>query len=186
MASVQAPRSCLKSVRFSLQSACFHSPPDNVDNGENNNPHSVDKVPVPGNHLQTLAMHDGHEPAQTEDEYQQQKTHPDDYVAGVQAYERVERRSEEVSANRQSVVIDQPAPFDGGHGEKQTSQHNCREPEELEQSNAIPIESTFREHDRHAAREQKDRREHRQFQHIAWHWTRQTLADIKEIGRDEN
>jgi hypothetical protein len=107
-------------------------------------------------------------------------------VGGVQADERVKSRSEEVGPNRQSVVINQLAPLDGGHGEKQTSQDNCRKPEELEETHTIPIESAFREHDRHAAREQKDRREHGQSQHLAGSWTSQTLADIKEIARNEN
>src|ERR1043165_6179236 len=41
----------------------FHSPPDNVDDGKNDNPNCIHKVPVPRNHLQSLAMHDGYEPA---------------------------------------------------------------------------------------------------------------------------
>jgi len=41
-----------------------------INDGKNDNPNCIDKVPVPGNHLETLAMHDGHEPAQTKDEYQ--------------------------------------------------------------------------------------------------------------------
>src|ERR1041384_8348074 len=153
----------------------FHSPPDNVDDGKNDNPDCIDKVPVPRNHLQTLAMHDGYEPTQTKDEYQQQKTHPYNDVAGVQSYECVERRSKQVGANRQSIVIDQLAPLDGGHGEKKTRQHNCRGPEELEETHTIPIESAFSEDDSHAAREQEDRSEHRQIQHLAWGRTRQTL-----------
>src|SRR5215510_14455891 len=128
-------------------------------------------------------MHDGYETTQTKDEYQQQKTHPYNDVGRVQSYERVERCSEEIGTNRQSVVIDQLAPLDGGHGKKQTSQDDCREPEELEETQTIPIESAFREHYRHAAREQKDRGEHRQIQHLAWSRTRQTLADIKDVGR---
>jgi hypothetical protein len=87
-------------VSCALQAAWFQSPPDNVDNGKNDNPNSINEVPVPGNHLQTLAMHDGHEPAQTQDEYQYQKTHPDDDVTGMQAYERIERRAEQIGANR--------------------------------------------------------------------------------------
>src|ERR1044072_125418 len=38
----------------------FHPPPDNVADSKNDNPHCIDKVPVPRNHLQTLAMHDGY------------------------------------------------------------------------------------------------------------------------------
>src|SRR5262245_3942790 len=131
-------------------------------------------------------MHDRYETSQTKDEYQLQKTHPDDDVAGMQAYERVERRSKQIGANRQSVVIDQLAPLDGGHGKKQTRQDNRREPEELEETHAIPIESAFSEHDCHAAREQKDGGEHRQVQHLAWGRTSQTLADIKDVARDED
>ena len=107
-------------------------------------------------------------------------------MAGVQSYECVERRSKQVGADRQSVVIDQLAPLHRGHSEKQTSQENCREPEEFEKSHAISIESALSEHDSHAAREQKDRGEHRQIQHLAWSRTRQTLADIKDVARDED
>src|ERR1044071_9329767 len=39
----------------------FHSPPDNVDDSKNDNPNCIDKVPLPRNHLQSLAMHDGYE-----------------------------------------------------------------------------------------------------------------------------
>src|ERR1043165_2264228 len=47
----------------------FHLPPDNVDDSKNDNPNCIDKVPVPRNHLQSLAMDDRYEPTQTKDEY---------------------------------------------------------------------------------------------------------------------
>src|SRR5215813_8848394 len=104
----------------------------------------------------------------------------------MQADERVKRRSEEVSADRKSVMVDQPAPLDCGHAEKQRTENNCREPEELEETHPIAIEGAFREHNRYAARQQEDRSQHRQIQHFTRSRARQTLADIKEVAGNEN
>src|SRR5580704_19692647 len=86
---------------------------DNVDDGENNYPHDVDKVPIPGNHFYPLTVRPFDRSRQTERENKSEQRQTYDDVARVQAYQRVKRCSEKIRADRQVVFHDQPIPFKG-------------------------------------------------------------------------
>src|SRR4051812_6484774 len=77
-------------------------------------------------------------------------------------------------------------PLASCHAQKYGCEHDGQQPEEFEQSLALILESTFREHDRDAAREQTDRGEHRQLQHLTRGWASLALAEIEKIGDNED
>src|SRR5690242_14429647 len=77
-------------------------------------------------------------------------------------------------------------PLASCHAQKYGCEHDGQQPTEFEQSLALILESPFRQHDRDAAREQADRGEYRQLQHLTRGWASQALPEIEKVGNDED
>src|SRR5580704_14051385 len=115
---------------------------DNVDDGENNYPHDVDKVPIPGNHFYPLTVRPFDRSRQTEHENKSEQGQTYDDVARVQPYQRVKRCSEKIGAYCQVVVDDQPLPFQRGRHQENRGQQDRKPPPESEPPGAAAAKCT--------------------------------------------
>src|SRR4029453_3354350 len=84
---------------------------DHVHGGEDDHPHRVDEVPVPGEYLDALGMRRVHGTAQAENQHQREQHEADGHVAGVEADQRVVGGAEQVGPDRQVMPVDQAVPF---------------------------------------------------------------------------
>src|SRR5262245_13555029 len=98
-------RGARSSVRRA-ESSAYH-----IHNGEHDDPHSVDEMPVPGKELKTsrLLEHGVAASAHAEDERKQAQSH--EHMTRVETDERVEGRAEHVGGDRQMIVDDEVLPL---------------------------------------------------------------------------
>ena len=90
-----APISCLwGSCLFQFRECRFNLPADDVDDGEDDDPDGVDKVPVDGDDFQPLGMMLRELTGEREDESKTEHDQADDDVRGMQANERIKSGSE--------------------------------------------------------------------------------------------
>ena len=111
-------------LAISLSSAA-----ENVDNGENHDPHGIHKMPVQGKHFHArgLLRPDAARQAKQKHDGEHDQTHGD--VEGVQADERIIGRSEKVGGDGQPVFIDQAVPLLAGAEQKETAENNREKPQ---------------------------------------------------------
>src|SRR5215831_19923395 len=93
---------------------------DHVDGEEDDHPHAVDEMPVPGEYLGALRLLSVDVPAQCEREDEADHREPDRHVQRVQPDERVEGGTEEIRRDGEPHGADEPRPLAGG--EKQERQ----------------------------------------------------------------
>src|SRR5262245_22219048 len=143
-------------------------------------------MPIERQHVDAIRVLVSHasEPRECHDcreEYQ-----ADNHVEPVQADQRVVGSAEEVRADRQPNLVNQPVPLPGGPEEKRATESNRREPPPTETSNVRTPESLDGEVNGEAAREQADGEEDGNFKSLPGHGSGQALADVVNVGDDED
>src|SRR5580704_4000682 len=84
---------------------------DDVNDGEDNDPDSIDKVPVQRQDLNAFGVFFAYVAGDGENEHQQQGAQTDNHVRSMQADQRVERSAEEIGADGQPILVDQLVPL---------------------------------------------------------------------------
>src|SRR5271168_5322041 len=130
---------------------------DDVDDGEDYDPDGVDKVPVQSQNLNALGMLFFHMPGNGKHEHDQQRSQAEDDVRGMQPHERIKRSTEEVRADRQSVVINQLVPLNAGPDKEDGAENPGQRPPQTEDLYLAMLDGALGEPDRQAAGEQADR-----------------------------
>src|SRR5215469_11716572 len=92
----------------------FSSAAENVNDGENNDPHGIHKMPVHGQHLDASRLLRRNATCQPEKQHDAQQDQSNSHVRGVQANQRVVRCSEKVRRDGEPVFVNQAVPFLAG------------------------------------------------------------------------
>src|SRR5262249_33638792 len=134
-----------RSPRLTVDADCgiatsTSSAPDHVDDGEDDDPHRVDEVPVEGEHPDPRRVLADDAAGEGEDRHDRHEDEADDDVEGVQADERVVRRSEQVRGDREPVFVDQSVPFLPGAVEEETTQKEGHQPQAHERAARAALE----------------------------------------------
>src|SRR4030095_15644674 len=82
-----------------------------VDHREDDDPHAVHEVPVPGDELDALGMDGLEDAGACEDEAEAQHEESENHVRRVQADERIERGPEEIRTDREAPLDDEVVPL---------------------------------------------------------------------------
>src|SRR5215475_15164532 len=90
----------------------------NVNDGKNDDPNHIDKMPVQGKHFDTRPVFGADASCKREDRHNDEHDHACRDVECVQTDERVIGCPEEIGGDRQPVLVDQPVPFPSGSKEK--------------------------------------------------------------------
>src|ERR1035438_3010848 len=158
---------------------------EDVDNGEDDDPDGVDKMPVEREHLDPAGVFGGEVAGEREKECQRKHDEADDDVAGVQADERVEGGAEEIGADGEAVAVDELVPLMRGAAQEDASeQHRRRQPE---RGCGAPagVQRGDGGVDGRAGGKQADAGEDGDFED-AGSWPGDAFAQVVEIGHDKD
>src|SRR5262249_17383635 len=89
----------------------FSSTAQNINHSENNYPNGIYKMPVQGKYVDTSGLLRTNSACEPEEQHNAQHDQSRDDVKGMQANQRVVRRSKKVRGNGQSMFGDQSVPF---------------------------------------------------------------------------
>src|SRR5437660_2047209 len=107
-------------------------------------------------------------------------------VKAVKTHQRVIGCSEQIGTDRQSFVVNQPAPLRRGPVQEGRAQRNGREPQDSETQNVILAKRLCSHVNCETARKQTDRVKDRDNENVLWHGARQALADIEKVCHQED
>src|ERR1017187_237073 len=159
---------------------------EEVNNGEDDDPDGVDKMPVERKHLDPAGVFGGEAAGEREDEGQRKHDEADDDVAGVQADERVEGGAEEISADGEAVAVDELVPLMRGAAEEDASeQYRRRQPERSCGAPAV-MQRRDGEVDGGAGGKQANAGEDGNIEHLAGRGPGDAFAQVVEIGHDKD
>src|SRR5215471_16690835 len=105
---------------------------DHVDGEEDDHPHAVDEMPVPGEHLGALRLLCVDVPAQRQQEDETDHREPDRHVQRVEPDERVEGGPEEVRGDGEPVGPDEARPLARGEEQERQAEQEGEQPPRLE------------------------------------------------------
>ena len=104
----------------------------------------------------------------------------------MQTYERVERRPEEVRADGEALLDDEPAPLACRARQKDEAKRDGDEEPRSGTCDAAGGERSRRQGDGETARQQAHRADDRQIEHLFRRRTGEALADIEQVGDHEH
>ena len=104
-------------------------------------------------------------------------------VKAMQSDQRVVGGSEQVGADRQSFLIDEPVPFAAGSVKKGRTQRMVSNHQAPKRSDVTPAQRSGGEVNRQAAREQTDRVKDRDTENVFRHGSRQSSCRYKRGTR---
>src|SRR5215469_8013931 len=179
---------------FAVRPVCSRSKPwkhsrsascDVYDN-KHHNPDGIDEMPVVRQDLETFLLFtaDFTQQEKRQNGKDQNQSHGD--VGSVQTDERIVRCTEQIRADGQPLVINQPVPLDSCFYQEDRSQHKCDRPPQTKTTQFLAPQRGKRQMNRDAAGKQADGCENRQFQNLRGRRTRNTLADVKQVGHHKN
>ena len=102
---------------------------DQVDEGEDDDPHDVDEVPVQTDQLDDLGLVAGDLAPRSDDHQRQQHDDADGDVDAVEAGERVEARAEQVRGEAEALVVEGGELVDLAADERRAEQRRGDEPQ---------------------------------------------------------
>ena len=164
----------------------FSSAPDNVNHGENDDPHAIHKMPVHGKHSDASGLILAYAARQTEEQHDDEHDQTGREVKSVQADQRVIGRSKEVGGDGQPAFVDQPVPFLARAEKKDARPERMSETTSSGSPALAAFQELRREVDRDTARQQANGVEDRRFEHFARRRSGEALPHVEEIGHDEN
>src|SRR5258707_13897423 len=189
--AVGAGSSISRAVRSDGGATCgvamaVSSAPDDVDDGEHDDPDDVDEVPVEGKHADAPGVLPADVSGDGEQRHDRHQSQADDHVQPVQADQRVVRGPEQVGGDGEAVLVDQPVPFLRGAEQERSAERDREQPEPDERAARAALERLAREVDGEAARQQADREQDRRLEHFARGRPAEALAHVVEVGHDED
>src|SRR5947208_16364795 len=87
------------------------STPDDVNDGEHDDPHRVDEMPIESQHMSAFRMFLFHRTRTREGHHDHQSNQAYDTMPCVQTDERIESCAKEIRLDCESFVVNQPIPF---------------------------------------------------------------------------
>src|SRR5262249_17785757 len=168
------------------RAGCLRPASHHVDEVEDDDPHAVDEMPVPGEHLGALRLLSVDVPAQCEREDEADHGEPDRHVQRVQPDEGIEGGTEEVRGDGEPLGPDEPRPLARGEEEERQAEKEREQPPRLEAC-AVPFaQRTDGGDDGEGARPQQDRRQDRQVENLARGRAAGALPDVEQVRHDED
>src|SRR5215469_15539411 len=104
----------------------------------------------------------------------------------MQPDQRIIRGAKQVGTDSQALVINQAMPLDPSFEQKNRAQQEREGPPQTKTTQFLAPQRGKRQMNRDAAGKQADGCENRQFQNLGGRRTRNTLADIKQVGHHKN
>src|SRR5215469_1939428 len=172
-------------VSVRISSAMLRSSSDQVHYGENDDPNHVYKMPVQREHIHVLGVCLVYLARERQKHYQRQPHQTRGHVKCVQPHQRVIGGAEKIRRDCQSPLVNQAMPLAGRAHQKNRAQRQCDKPENPERADVPPLECSHREMDGQAAREQANRGDDGNLQHLPRHRPAQAFSDVIDVGHDE-